>query len=103
MLLPAAWAPGPGKSHQWQTLTTARALDSTSIVVAVDQACAGDPEAQGPPTGVGLSRVVAADGTVLQELGREPGLVVVDVDPGDVARMREQLPVLRNSVRISSR
>lgn len=103
VLVPAAWAPGPGKSHQWRTLTTARALDSTSIVVAVDQGCAGDPEQSGPPTGVGLSRVVAADGTVLHELGRGPELVVVDVDPATVPGVREQLPVLRTAVRISGR
>lgn len=101
ILVPAAWAPGPGKSHQWRTLTTARALDSTCVVVAVDQAGVGDVEVTGPPTGVGASRVVGADGTVLHELGVGPELVVVDVDPAAVAEVREQLPVLRNAAPLS--
>lgn len=40
IVLPASWASGPGKLHQWRTLVTARAMDSTSFVVAVDQAAA---------------------------------------------------------------
>lgn len=102
ILVPAAWAPGPGKPHQWRTLTTARALDCTSIIVAVDQAGVGDIEVTGPPTGVGGSMVVAADGAVLHELGSGPELVVVDVDPATVADVREQLPVLRNARRFSA-
>lgn len=101
IVVPAAWAPGPGKLHQWRTLTTARALDSTSIVVAVDQAGVGDIEMTGPPTGVGGSMAVAADGAVLLELGVGPELVVLDVDPSTVADVREQLPVLRNARPIS--
>lgn len=102
VLVPAAWAPGPGKVHQWRTLTTARALDCTSIVVAVDQAGVDDVEVSGPPTGVGTSMVVAADGAVLHELGSGPELVVVDVDPSTVGEVREQLPVLRNAAVLSA-
>jgi predicted amidohydrolase len=41
----ASWGAGPGKVEQWQLLTRARALDSTSYVVAAAQA---DPAAAGP-------------------------------------------------------
>lgn len=97
----AAWAPGPGKAHQWRTLATARALDATAFVVAVDQAATGDVEFQGPPTGVGGSMVVAPDGAVLLELGQGPELAVVDVDVPQVAAVRERLPVLRQTVGLS--
>lgn len=97
VLVPAAWAPGPGKLHQWRTLATARALDATVFVVAVDQAVRGDVETAGPPTGVGHSIVVGPDGTVLCELGHAPDLAVVDLDPAAVAVVRERLPVLRQA------
>jgi predicted amidohydrolase len=35
-------------------------------------------------------------GEVLRQLDREPGLLLADIDPGDVAKVREQLPVLAN-------
>jgi deaminated glutathione amidase len=41
----ASWGAGPGKIEQWQLLTRARALDSTSYVVAAAQA---DPTSAGP-------------------------------------------------------
>ena len=34
----ASWGAGPGKVEQWQLLTRARALDSTSYLVAAAQA-----------------------------------------------------------------
>lgn len=92
----ASWAPGPDKIHQWRTLATARAMDSTAFVVAVDQATTGDPEEPGRPTGVGHSMVVDPTGRVLLELGPAPQLAFIDLDPGEVYRARAQLPVLRN-------
>ena len=94
MVVCASWAPGPGKLHQWRTLTTARAMDSVSFVVAVDQALQGDAEAPGGPTGIGHSMAVDPTGRVLLELGAEPDLAFVDVDPERVAVTRETLPVL---------
>ena len=41
----ASWGAGVGKIEQWQLLTRARALDSTSYVIAAGQA---DPAAAGP-------------------------------------------------------
>jgi len=57
MVVCASWAPGPGKLAQWRTLVAARAMDSTSFMIAVDQATSGDINASGPPTGVGHSMV----------------------------------------------
>ena len=95
----ASWAPGPGKVEQWELLSRARALDSTSFIAAVGQA---DPSTIGidnptnAPTGVGHSAVVSPLGTTLGSLNGEPGLLVVDIDPADVATARQAIPVLVN-------
>ena len=44
IVVPASWGAGPGKVHQWQTMATARALDSTAFVAAVGQAEPADPQ-----------------------------------------------------------
>lgn len=95
MVVCASWAPGPGKLHQWRTLVTARAMDSVSFVIAVDQALLGDVETPAAgPTGIGHSMAVDPTGQVLLELGAKPDLAFVDVDPEQVAVIRERLPVL---------
>lgn len=101
MVVCASWAPGPGKLDQWRTLATARAMDSTSFVIAVDQAASGSPEIPGPPTGVGYSMVVDPTGKVLLELGPAPELATVDVDLSQVDATREALPVLRSGHHVS--
>lgn len=102
LLVPASWAPGPGKVHQWRTLVTARALDCTGWIVAVGQAEPDDPGTGRKPTGVGHSMVVDPWGNVVVELGPEPEVRVVDIDTAEVARARERLPVLENA-RFTSR
>jgi predicted amidohydrolase len=95
----ASWASGPGKVDQWQLLARARALDSTTYVLACGQ---GDPATQGAsakagsPTGVGHSAVVSPFGEVLDELDGAPGLLFADLDAAVVEEARRQLPVLAN-------
>jgi deaminated glutathione amidase len=96
ILLPSSWAPGPEKLHQWRTLVTARAMDSTTFVVAVDQALP-DASSEGRPTGIGHSLVVGPTGTVILELGDGSEYAVVDLDLDAVAEVREQLPVLEHT------
>lgn len=98
LLVPASWGAGKGKREQWELLVRARALDTGSFVVACDQA---DPTTLGrehgkAPTGIGYSLVAGPRGEIVDSLGAEPGLLVVDVDPAAVERVREQVPVLRN-------
>ena len=100
----ASWGSGVGKVEQWRLLTRARALDSTSFVVACGQA---DPQAAcveavpGAPTGVGYSAVIAPDGRVLAEASAAPELLLVDTNEaagvGVVNTVRESIPVLRNA------
>ena len=111
----ASWGAGPGKVAQWQLLTRARALDSTSYLVAAGQA---DPAAtvserselssgerseqsntasrSNAPTGVGYSAVISPRGELLRSLGPEPGLLVADLDLDAVTETRTAIPVLTN-------
>ena len=100
----ASWGAGPGKVDQWRLLTRARALDSTTYVVAAAQAApdeaagtAGKGSARGAaPTGVGHSAVVSPLGAPLAELGAGPGVLVVELDLSEVERARASIPVLAN-------
>ncbi|ASO17924.1 putative amidohydrolase [Actinoalloteichus hoggarensis] len=99
MLVGASWGAGPGKREQWELLCRARALDSTSWLLACGQA---DPSTIGErpkgaaPTGIGYSSLVSPVGEIRAQLGPAPGLLPVDVDIAEVERARETIPVLAN-------
>ncbi len=95
----ASWGAGPGKVDQWDLLVRARALDSTSFIAAcgqADPATRGIAPRGGAPTGVGHSAVISPGGEVLSRAGTEPELLIVDIDPAQVAETRRILPVLAN-------
>lgn len=95
----ASWGSGPGKIEQWRLLARARAVDTTTYVLACGQ---GDPASQGletkgsAPTGVGHSAFVSPLGEVLEELDGGTGLLFADLDPAVVKEARTKLPVLAN-------
>ena len=95
----ASWGAGPGKVDQWRLLARARAVDTTTYVLACGQA---DPATEGietkgsAPTGVGHSAVVSPLGEVLDELDAGTGLLFADLDPAVVKEARTKLPVLAN-------
>jgi predicted amidohydrolase len=98
IVVPASWGAGPGKREQWDLLVRARALDSTAFVAACDQA---DPATTGEdagsvPRGIGASAVVDPLGRMLDQLGPEPGLLVLDLDLAAVEKARKIVPVLAN-------
>lgn len=93
----ASWGAGPGKVEQWELLTRARALDSTTFIAACGQAAPTVQMDAVAPTGVGHSVVVSPLGTTLGCLGTAPGLLIVDVDPAEVADARQSVPVLTNA------
>lgn len=99
-LVSASWAGGEGKVEQWETLARARALDSNTFVVAVDQsdpAVSGVPVKEGAPTGVGHSLVSDPFGHVVQALGEDEELRVVDIDLEVVRTAEKSIPVLENA------
>lgn len=92
----ASWGTGPGKLDQWTLLARARAIDTTGIVAAVDQAYPGDEIAAKGPTGVGGSLIASATGQILAAAEADPQLVVADIDLDGAAKARESIAVLRN-------
>jgi predicted amidohydrolase len=92
----ASWGSGPGKVDQWELLARARAVDSTTYVIACDQAVPTGRPPGSAPTGVGHSMVVSPYGQVLGRLGDDEGLLVVDIDLSEVSKARATVPVLRN-------
>ena len=101
IVVSASWAAGPGKLEQWTVLARARALDSTSFVVAAGQADPGEPLASSAPTGVGGSLVVSPFGAVLTSAGADPQLLVADLELEQVTKARETIAVLRNSTALA--
>lgn len=87
VLVPAAWAAGPLKAMHWRALAVARAIESTSAVVAVGMAGRGV---------TGRSLVVGPDGVVGLELDEAPGVRTVDVDVEALLAVREANPSLAN-------
>lgn len=95
----ASWGAGDSKAEQWDVLVRARAMDSTTFVLACGQ---GDPASMGwdpghAPTGIGRSAAVSPLGATLAALGAEPGLAVFDLDTSVIDDVRARLPVLANT------
>src|SRR5699024_4506761 len=95
VLVPVSRAAGPGQSEQLRLLLPARALDSTMAVLAADQTPPAGITGRAP-RGIGESAVIGPPGQVRQQLGREEGLLVVDLDLSEVEAARLSLPVLRH-------
>ena len=86
LVVPAEWVRGPLKEHHWETLLTARAIESTAYVVAADHPT---------PIGVGRSAVIDPQGVAIAGVGTDEGIAVAELDVALVARAREVNPVLR--------
>ncbi|MDN8580285.1 carbon-nitrogen hydrolase family protein [Corynebacterium bovis] len=105
VVVPTSWTDGPGKLDQWRTLTAARALDSTCYLVAAGQARPGTSDRYGQndgPTGIGHSVIMGPDGARLAETGYVAQVLMVDIDPNQVDRVRKTLPVLHGHGRDSA-
>ncbi|MDQ4118374.1 MAG: carbon-nitrogen family hydrolase [Actinomycetota bacterium] len=89
VIVPAAW-PAARLDH-WRLLTTARAVDTQTFVIA----CNSCGRQNGVELG-GHSRVVDPWGEVLAEAGTGEQVLIVDIDPARVRRTRAEFPVLRD-------
>ena len=87
VLLCSGW-PTPRIEH-WDVLSQARAIENQCWFIACNEV--GDQ--LGMILG-GHSTVVAPNGTVVARAGAEQETLVVQVDPADAPRWREQFPVL---------
>lgn len=77
----------------WRCLARARAIEDQAAVVACNAA-----GRQGGATFAGTSVAYNAWGTPLGELDDRPGVLRVDVDPGQVRSARADFPALRDRV-----
>ncbi|RED47653.1 carbon-nitrogen hydrolase family protein [Aestuariispira insulae] len=91
ILNPAAFTRKTGQAH-WHTLLTARAIETTCFVAAAAQC--GDHE-DGRET-YGHSLVVAPWGEVIADGGETPGIVITELDLGEVDKVRGMVPSLSN-------
>jgi len=87
--VPAAFTRPTGVAH-WHLLLRARAVENACFVVAAAQS---GRHADGRET-YGRSLVVDPWGEVLLDMGDEPGLALVDLDPARCADARSRVPVL---------
>lgn len=85
----SGWPIGPRKDDHWNTMIRSRAIENTSYVAGV---------VQGPPLAIGSTILVDPFGGVDGELTNEDGLLVRDISPERVRRVRELNPSLENRV-----
>ena len=86
-VVPANW-PEPRREH-WRTLLRARAIENQAYVVGVNRVGTVDELRH-----VGDSAIIDPLGRVLAEASIGETVLVADVDPGEVARVRERFPFL---------
>lgn len=101
----ASWGDGPGKADQWDALVRARALDTTTFVIACDQAdpaASGNPATGSTPLGVGHSAVISPLGQTLAAAPTGPSLTVAELDLDGLDEARAKLPVLANARRFDA-
>jgi predicted amidohydrolase len=91
LAIPSAFTRKTGEAH-WHVLLRARAIETGCFVFAAAQA--GRHES-GRET-YGHSLIVNPWGEVLAEAGVEPGVIVADIDPGQVATARQRIPSLQH-------
>ncbi len=92
--IPAAFTKQTGEAH-WHVLMRARAIENGCFVFAAAQ---GGKHDNGRET-FGHSLVVDPWGRIIAEIGNEPGIVLAEVDPAEVAAARSRIPSLLNGRR----
>ena len=89
-LVPANW-PAARREH-WTTLLRARAIENQAYVVGVNRVgTAGDGTQHS-----GDSRIISPLGELLAEAGDGETVLLADVDPAEVTRVRERFPFLQD-------
>jgi predicted amidohydrolase len=92
--IPAAFTKQTGEAH-WHVLMRARAIENGCFVFAAAQ---GGKHENGRET-FGHSLVVDPWGQIIAEAGTEPGVVIAEIDPAQVAAARSRIPSLQNGRR----
>ncbi len=91
LAVPSAFTETTGKAH-WHVLLKARAIENTCFVMAPAQ---GGLHANGRRT-YGHSLIVGPWGEILAEGDTDPGVILADLDLGEIAEVRSRLPSLEH-------
>jgi predicted amidohydrolase len=94
LAIPSAFTQQTGEAH-WNVLMRARAIENGSFVLAAAQ---GGLHEHGRST-YGHSLIIDPWGRVLAEGGTEPGVVMAEIDPAEVAAARAKIPSLQHGRR----
>jgi len=92
--IPSAFTRQTGEAH-WHTLLRARAIENGSFVFAAAQ---GGKHENGRET-FGHSLVIDPWGRILAEGDTEPGVILAEIDPAQVAVARGRIPSLQHGRR----
>lgn len=95
LTVPAAFSPVTGVAH-WETLLRARAIETGCFVVAPAQTGTHSATKARARSTHGHSMAIAPWGEVLVDGGTAQGIVMVDLDPSEVAQARRRVPSLRH-------
>ncbi len=94
LAIPSAFTQKTGEAH-WHVLMRARAIENGCFVFAAAQ---GGTHENGRDT-FGHSLIVDPWGKILAEGGTEPGVVMAEIDPTQVASARSRIPSLQHGRR----
>ena len=94
LTVPSAFTKQTGEAH-WHVLMRARAIENGCFVFAAAQ---GGKHENGRDT-FGHSLIIDPWGRVLAEGGTDPGVVIAEIDPAEVAAARARIPSLQHGRR----
>ena len=79
------------RQEHWKTLLRARAVENQAFVAAVNRiGCSPDAAYRGGST------VIAPDGKIVADFEGREGILVAEIDPGDVKTVRNAFPVFND-------
>jgi len=94
LAIPSAFTKQTGEAH-WHVLMQARAIENGSFVFAAAQ---GGKHENGRDT-YGHSLIVDPWGSIIAEGGAEPGVIMAEINPAEVAGARARIPSLQHGRR----
>jgi deaminated glutathione amidase len=94
LAIPSAFTKQTGEAH-WHVLMRARAIENGCFVFAAAQ---GGKHENGRET-FGHSLIVDPWGRILAEGGTEPGVIMAEINPAEVANARSRIPSLQHGRR----
>lgn len=92
LIYPSAFSMMTGPDH-WELLGRARAIDTQSFCILASVARAKDPNSY---QAWGHSMVISPTGKVLDAMGSDQGIILVDVDVAIADRFRDAMPCFRH-------